>query len=57
MLEQPDSLLESQIFHRVVEECVVNRAAVELMAIIVNNPAMWVVTLWYRSAWDCVKIA
>ena len=57
MLEQSDPLLECQIFHRVIEESVINRAAVELVAIIVNNPAMGVVTLWHRSTWDGVKIA
>ena len=56
MLEQTDPLLECYIFHRIVEECVVNRLAVELMAIIMNNASRWVVTLWYRTTWNCVKI-
>ena len=57
MLEQSDPILKCYIFHRVVEECVINRVAVELMAIVMNNPAKGVVTLWYRSTWDGVKIA
>ena len=57
MLEQSDSFLECYIFHRVVEKCVVNRVAIELMAVIMNNTAKGVVTLWYRSTWNGVKIA
>ena len=56
MLEQSDPLLECNIFYRVVEECVIYRVAVELMAIIMNNASRWVVTFWYRTTWNCVKI-
>ena len=55
MLEQPDSLLERNVFHRVVEEGIIYRYAVEFMAIIVDNSAIRVVPLWYRSTRDGVK--
>ena len=55
MLEQPDSLLERNIFHRVVEEGVIYRYAVEFMAIIVDNSAVRVVPLWYRTTRDSVE--
>ena len=55
MLEQPDSLLERNIFHRVVEEGVIDRYAFEFMAVIMDNSAVRVVPLWYRSTRDGVK--
>ena len=57
MLEQSDPLLESNIFHRVVEECVIYRDTVEFMAIVMDNSAIRVIPLWYRSTWDGVKFA
>ena len=57
MLEQSDPLLECDIFHRVIEKCVINRVALELMAVIMNDTAKGVVAFWYRSTWDCVEFA
>ena len=57
MLEQPDPVFEYYIFRRVVEQCVVNRVAIELMAVIMYNSAKGVVTLRYRSTRNGVKFA
>ena len=57
MLEQSDPVFECYIFHRVVEKCVVNRVAIELMAVVMDNAAKGVVTLRYRSTRNGVKFA